>query len=424
MAQLSDDCFAFGGALLPVAEMERLIAERVVPVAETESVPLVALRGRVVARDILAPIDLPPFDNSAVDGFAVRHADLAAAGDTRLKIVDRVTAGRAASRALGAGEAIRIFTGAPMPAGADTVFMQEDTRVEGDAVVVPPGLKRGANSRDAGEDVRANSVILPAGRRLTTAHVALAAAVGLTTLPVRRKVRVAVFSTGDEIVEPGTPLPPAALFDANRFLLAGMIERIGASFTDLGILPDDKARLAGAIGAAAAGHDLVLTSGGVSTGEADHVRGAVESIGKLVFWRVGIKPGRPVAMGVIAATPAGEGAAFVGLPGNPVAVFVTFARVVRPLLLRLAGAEVLPLIPLPVRAGFPYKKRSGRREYVRVRLVRNADGTVDAFKHAQDGAGVLTSLTETDGLIELPEDVTTVALGDTVGFLSYAALAE
>jgi molybdopterin molybdotransferase len=423
MAQLSDDCFAFGGALLPVAEMERLIAERVAAVAETETVALAAARGRVVAQDILAPIDLPPFDNSAVDGYAVRHADLAA-GDTRLKVVDRITAGRAATRALGPGEAIRIFTGAPMPAGADTVFMQEDTRAEDGLVIVPPGLKRGANSRTAGEDVRAGSVMLPAGRRLTTPHVALAAAVGLTQLPVRRRVRVAVFSTGDEIVEPGRPLPPAALFDANRFLLAGLIERLGASFTDLGILPDDKATLSRAIADAATGHDLVLTSGGVSTGEADHVKGAVEDIGKLVFWRVGIKPGRPVAMGVVTGMRPGEGAAFVGLPGNPVAVFVTFARVVRPLLLRLAGAEIVPLIPLPVRAGFPYKKRSGRREYVRVRLVHNADGSVEAFKHAQDGAGVITSLTETDGLIELGEDVTTVAPGATVGFLSYAALME
>jgi molybdopterin molybdotransferase len=424
MAQLSDDCFAFGGALMPVAEMERLIAERIVPVTEIENVGLASARGRVVAQDLRAPINLPPFDNSAVDGFAVRHADLATAGDTRLKVVDRITAGRAAGRALNAGEAIRIFTGAPMPSGADTVFMQEDTRLEGDVVIVPAGLKRGANSRAAGEDVRLGTTVLPAGRRLSMQDVALAAAVGLTTLPVRRRVKVAVFSTGDEIIEPGQPLPPAALFDANRFLLAGLIERLGASFTDLGILPDDKAQLASAIADAAKSHDLVLTSGGVSTGEADHVREVVASIGKLVFWRVGIKPGRPVAMAVIAGARAGEGAAFVGLPGNPVAVFVTFARVVRPLLLRLAGAEVPELMPLPVRAGFPYKKRSGRREYVRVRLVRHADGTVEAFKHAQDGAGVLTSLTETDGLIELPEEVTAVAPGDPVGFLSYAALVD
>jgi molybdopterin molybdotransferase len=422
MAQLTDDCFAFSGPLLPVVEAERMIGERVAAVAEVETVPLAAARGRVIASDVVAPIDLPPFDNSAVDGYAVRHADLAAAATTRLAIGERVTAGRSAARALPPGEAIRIFTGAPMPAGADTVFMQEDCQVEGAAVVVPAGLEAGANRRLAGEDLHAGTVMLPAGRRLTEQHVALAAAVGLTALPARRRVRVAVFSTGDEIVEPGVPRPAAALFDANRYLLAGLLDRLGAQTTDLGILPDDRDVLARAIATAAASHDLVLTSGGVSTGEADHVRGAVEDIGRLVFWRVGIKPGRPVAMGVIAGAQAGAGTAFVGLPGNPVAVFVTFARVVRPLLLRLAGAEPQALLPLPVRAAFAYKKRKGRREYVRVKLVRAADGGIDAFKHAQEGAGVLTSLTETDGLVELSEDTTTIALGSTVGFLSYAAL--
>jgi molybdopterin molybdotransferase len=421
MAQLSDDCFAFSGPLLPVDEVERIIRERVTPVAEIETVPLHAADGRVIARDVVAPIDLPPFDNSAVDGYAVRHADLDGKIDTRLMVAARVTAGHAAARALAAGAAIRIFTGAPMPAGADTVFMQEDVRRDGDAVIVPAGLKAGANRRLAGEDVRAGSIALPAGRRLAAQHVALAAAIGMTAVDVFRCVRVAVFSTGDEIVEPGEPRPVAALFDANRYLLIGLIERLGAVATDLGILPDDPERLARAIGAAAAEHDLVVTSGGVSTGEADHVRHAVETVGRLVFWRVAIKPGRPVAMGVIPGR--GASAAFVGLPGNPAAVYVTFARVVRPLLLRLAGAESEPLVALPVRAGFAYRKKAGRREYVRVKLARAADGAVEAIKHAQEGAGIITSLTETDGLVELPEDTTTVTPGATVGFLSYAALA-
>ncbi len=424
MAQLTDDCFAFAGPLLPIAEAERMIAERVSPVAEVERVPLSTARGRVIAGDIVAPLSLPPFDNSAVDGYAVRHADLDPGKETQLAVSERIFAGHAATHALRAGEAVRIFTGAPMPAGADTVFMQEDCRVDGKDVILPAGLALGANRRLAGEDLRAGSVMLPAGRRLTEQHVALAAAVGLTALPVRRRVRVAVFSTGDEIVEPGRSRPEAALFDANRYLLAGLIERLGAAATDLGILPDDPDKLSRAIAEAAAHHDLVLTSGGVSTGEADHVRAAVERIGKLVFWRVGIKPGRPVSMGVIPVTNLGRdgGAAFVGLPGNPVAVFVTFAKVVRPLLLRLAGATPDPLLPLPVRATFTYRKRKGRREYVRVKLARAADGGIDAIKHAQDGAGVLTSLTETDGLIELPEDATSVEPGATVGFLSYAAL--
>ena len=375
----------------------------------------------MLAENIIAPVNVPPFDNSAVDGYAVRGDDLAFDGEKRLRIVDRVTAGHAAQHAVGAGEAIRIFTGAPMPQGADTVFMQEDCRLDGDGVVVPAGLRRGANRRLAGEDMRAGAIALPAGRRLSVQHVALAAALGLTTLNVRRRVRVALFSTGDEIVEPGSVLPRAALYNSNRYLLAGLIERFNAELTDLGILSDDPEELKTALAAAAADHDLVVTSGGVSTGEADHVRSAVESIGRLVFWRLALKPGRPVAMGVIPGNN-GNGAAFVGLPGNPVAVFVTFVRVVRPLLLRLSGALPEPLVAMPARATFHYKKRKGRREYIRVALRKAADGTVEAHKFEQDGAGVLTSLTETDGLAELDEDVTTIEPGSTIGFLSYASL--
>jgi molybdopterin molybdotransferase len=422
MAQLSDDCFAFSGPLLPVDEVERIINERVTAVAEIETVALKAACGRVLAAAIVAAMDLPPFDNSAVDGYAVRHADLDNKEESRLSVVDRVTAGHAALRALAAGEAIRIFTGAPMPAGADTVFMQEDVRTDGKAVIVPAGLRCGANRRLAGEDVRSGSIVLPAGRRLEAQHVALAAAIGLTRLDVRRRVRVAVFSTGDEIIEPGSTRPAPALFDANRYLLAGLVERLGGAPTDLGILPDDTAALARALAEAAQTHDLVLTSGGVSAGEADHVRHAVETIGSLVFWRVAIKPGRPVAMGVIPGSTRGADAAFVGLPGNPAAVYVTFARVVRPLLLRLAGAASAPLVPMPVRAAFAYNKKAGRREYVRVKLTHAPDGAVEAVKHAQEGAGVITSLTETDGLVELPEQTTRIEPGASVGFLSYAAL--
>jgi molybdopterin molybdotransferase len=289
-------------------------------------------------------------------------------------------------------------------------------------VVVPPGLKLGANRRTAGEDVKRGALLLPAGRRLGAQHVALIAGVGLAQVEVRRRVRVAVFSTGDEIVEPGTARPAPALYDANRYLLSAMLARLGAAVTDLGILKDDPDTVAAALRAAAGAHDLVLTTGGVSTGEADHVRATVEAIGKLVFWRIGIKPGRPVAMGVIPGAAAGSSAAFAGLPGNPVAAFVTFARIVRPLLLRLSGALPEPLTALPVRIGFAYKKKEGRREYVRVTLHRAVDGMLEAQKYPQDGAGVITSLTETDGLLELDEDARSIAPGATVGFLPYATL--
>jgi len=421
MAQLTDDCFAFSGPLLPLSEMERLIGERVAPVSETERVPLRGARGRVVAADVKAPVDLPPFDNSAVDGYAVRHADLSADGDSKLAIAGRLTAGARADIALKPGQAVRIFTGAAMPAGADTVFMQEDVTVDGDHVIVPKGLKLGANRRLAGEDVPAGQVALPAGTVLEPQHIALAAALGIADIEVHRRLKVAIFSTGDEVVEPGSPRAGAAIYDANRYLLSELLERLGAVVTDLGILPDDPDALPRALQAAAAGHDLVVTSGGVSTGEADHVRSAVERIGSLVFWRVAIKPGRPVAMGVIRGA-AGQGAAFVGLPGNPVAVFVTFVRVVKPLLRRLAGARPHSLLPLPVRAAFAYRKKKDRREYVRVALRRAADGELEAVKYPQDGAGILTSLTETDGLLEFLEDVTAIEPGTRVGFLSYAAL--
>ena len=427
MAQLSDDCFAFSGPLLSIEAMERLIGERIQPVGESERVTLRDARGRITVGDVAAPVDLPPFDNSAVDGYAVRHADLNPAGETTLQIAGRITAGARAEGVIQTGQAIRIFTGAPMPAGADTVFMQEDVTAQGDRVTVPAGLKLGANRRLAGEDVSKGRVVLPAGTVLEAQHIALAAALGLTELAVRRRLKVAIFSTGDEVVEPGSPRGAAAIYDANRYLLRALLERLGTVVTDLGILADEPGELARALAKAAAWHDLVITSGGVSTGEADHVRSAVERIGSLAFWRVAIKPGRPVAMGVIRAAPrkdyaANAGAAFVGLPGNPVAVFVTFVRVVKPLLLRLSGARLQALVPLPVRAAFAYKKKKDRREYVRVALRRGADGEIEAVKHPQDGAGILTSLTETDGLLEFPENVTSIAPGDRVGFLSYAAL--
>jgi molybdopterin molybdotransferase len=423
MAQLSGDCFAFSGSLMPIAEMERLIAERIDPIAEIETVRLGRCAGRVLAQDVVAAIDLPPFDNSAVDGYALHHGDLESAA-TRLAVVDRIAAGQHAARGLARREAIRIFTGAPMPPGADTVVMQEDVTLDGECVIVPAGLAPGANRRLAGEDVRAGTVALAAGRRLSPQDVALAAAQGLTELPVRRRVAVALFSTGDEVIEPGAARPASAIYDANRYLLIALLGKLGTRVTDLGILRDDPETLCAALIAAAGNHDLVLTSGGVSTGEADHVRMAVERVGRLVFWRVAIKPGRPVAMGVLPDRARARHAAFVGLPGNPAAVFVTFVRVVRPLLMRLAGATPRPLIALPIRAAFAYRKKKGRREYVRVSVRRGGDGVVEAEKFPQDGAGVITSLTATDGLVELDEDVTAIAPGAMVPFLSYADMIE
>lgn len=417
MAQLSNDCFAFGGELMSVDAATALVAERLAPVAAVEEVGLVEADGRVLAADLVAPIDLPPFDNSAVDGYAVRFDDLAPGGETTLPIRGRVAAGGALGGDAGERAAVRIFTGAPMPQGLDTVFMQEDVRLAGDSVVLPSGLKRGANRRLAGEDLACGAPALAAGRRLSVRDVALLAGLGLASVPVRRKLRVAVFSTGDEVVSPGRPLGHAKLYDANRFLLQSMLCRLACVPTDLGVLPDEPRALADALARAAGEHDLIVTSGGVSTGEEDHVKSAVESAGSLTFWRIGIKPGRPVAMGVVAGIP------FVGLPGNPVAVFVTFVTVARAMVARLSGEVYVPPRAFPVASGFAYRKKQGRREYVRVRLGEGADGSLVARKHPREGAGVITSLTETDGLVELPETATVVEPGEILRFLPYDFLA-
>jgi molybdopterin molybdotransferase len=416
MAQLSDDCFAFGGPMMAVDEAVAIIASRLRAVAETETVSLTEADGRILTGDVAAPLPLPPFMNSAVDGYAVPAGDLPRDRERPFPIGGRVQAG-AAAPALRPGHAVRIFTGAPMPAGTDTVFMQEDVRIDDTGrVVLPPGLKAGANVRPAGEDIPQGHVALKAGRRLRPQDVAVAAAFGLTMLDVVRRLRVGVFSTGDELTSPGAERAEAQLFDSNRFMLMAMLRRLGCEVGDLGILRDEKSALARALKVAAARHDLILTTGGVSTGEEDHVRTAIESVGSLVLWRMAIKPGRPVAMGIIDGTP------LIGLPGNPVASFVTFVHVVRPAVLALSGATPAPLLPMPVRAAFGYKKKLGRREYVRASLRKAADGTLEAVKFAREGAGLLSSLVDTDGLIELGESIVRVEPGDQVGFLGYAEL--
>lgn len=402
MAQLSDDRYAFGGALLPLAEAQARIAAAHAVKAQVETVPLEAAIGRVLAHDAVAPADLPPTDNSAVDGFALYFDDLSADAPTTLPIHGRAAAGSAPAGRLPRGQALRIFTGAVMPDGPDTVLMQEDCRIEADRVTVQPGISRGANRRPAGEDIARGAVALPAGRRLMPPDIGLLAALGFIHAEVRTRLLVALFSTGDEIAAPPAPLRPGQVYDANRPMLAALLHRLGADIIDGGILPDTPSATQDALRRAARQADLVIASGGVSTGEEDHVRAAIEAVGRLEFWRVAIKPGRPVALGVLDGTP------LLGLPGNPVAAFVTFAAIGRPLFDRLAGATHVPPPCFLARSAFAYRKKSGRREYVRVRI--DADGA--AHRYPKEGAGILTSLTGSDALLELPEAMTALAPGD------------
>jgi len=414
MAQLSDDCFAHGGPLMRVEAALDLIAERTQGVTEPERRPLAACLGRVLAEPLVAPFDVPPHDNSAVDGYAVFFEDLNAEAETRLPIAARIAAGHALDRNGKRGEALRIFTGAAMPKGPDTVMMQEDCREEDGEVVIAPGIKQGANRRKRGEDFHEGELLLPQGRRLRPQDLGQAAACGLTKLSVFGPLRVALFSTGDELREPGEPLEPGCIYDSNRAVLGGLLTSLGCAVTDLGILRDKAAGIEAALSKAAANHDLIITSGGVSVGEEDHVKQVVESLGNLHLWRLAIKPGRPIALGQISRVP------FVGLPGNPVAVMVTFLTIVRPLILRLMGAEMLPARRFPVRADFSHKKKAERREWIRASLVALPGGGFAAQKFARQGAGILSSLVESEGLIELPEEMTRLEPGALVDFLPFS----
>jgi molybdopterin molybdotransferase len=413
MAQLSDDCFAFGGALLSVDEALGRIEERVTTVVETETAQLGGACGRILARDIVASMNLPPHSNSAVDGYAFAHTDLVPGQETVLPVCGRAAAGHPLDRPAERGAAIRIFTGAPMPDGTDTVMMQEDCIVEDGRVRLKPGIKKGANRRHAGEDIAEGAVAVAAGRRLAPADLGLAAALGYCELPVFRPLRVALLSTGDEVRDPGTALPPGMIYDANRYMLAALLGELGCAVSDFGIRPDREAALADTLATASAEHDLIVTSGGVSTGEEDHVKPAIERLGTLHFWRLAIKPGRPVALGQIAGVP------LIGLPGNPVAALVTFAVLARPLILRLAGAVGFAPRLFPVRAGFPYRKKPGRREYVRASLQPEGKDLV-AVKYPRDGAGILSSITRSEGLVVIDEETSNLAPGMTVEFLPFS----
>ncbi len=430
MAQLTDDCFAFDGPLIAVDEARQLLMARVRPIAAAETVPLFEAVGRVLAEDVVAERAVPPYDNSAVDGYAVYADDLAAEGETTLPIGGRVAAGHPLGRPQRRGEAVQIFTGAPMPDGADgaggpdTVMMLEDARIEGERVVLPAGLKRGSNRRSAGEDVAPEARVLSAGTRLSPPDVGMLAAVGRSAAPVFKPLTVALFSTGDEVRDPGTELPDGALYDSNRFTIGAALRALGLRVHDLGILQDSEPVIQAAMAEAAESADAVLSTGGMSMGEEDHVRAGIERLGRLAFWRIAIKPGRPVGMGML---PDGRGGhtPFVGLPGNPVAAVTTFIALARPLLLRLQGATDGEPRRHPVRLGFAYEKKSGRREYVRARLAAQDPAEVaagalpTAEKHGRGGAGMLSSLVGAEGFVELAEDRTHIEAGESAAFLPF-----
>jgi len=394
--------------------LDHLLATAV-PVAEVEPTPLAELSGRYLAEALVSTVTVPPLDNSAMDGYAVRCADVIAAG-VSLPVEQRIPAG-SVGHALAAGTAARIFTGAPIPKGADAVVMQELCAHGpqlgaqlGDmgSVIVNCLPKPGMNIRLVGEDIAAGAEVLPAGTRLGAAEIGLAASIGTARLPVRRRLRVALLSTGDELAEPGQPLPPGGIYNSNRYFLRALLESLGCAVTDAGHVPDSLAETRKALRAAAECNDLIVTSGGVSVGEEDHVKPAVEAEGELSLWKIAIKPGKPLAYGKVGET------AFIGLPGNPVSCFVTFLLFLRPYLLKRMGARTAVPVARTLVAASDWSKPDDRRSFLRARLA--ADGRVELYPN--QGSGVLTSCAWADGLVDTPAQQTFKA-GDPVRYLSF-----
>lgn len=408
-------------ARAPLKPLDEALAEllaQAAPLAGTDTVNTFDADGRVLAQAATSPLQVPPNDNSSMDGYAVRCADVPAAG-VELPVAQRIPAG-AFGVPLAAGTAARIFTGAPVPEGADAIVMQEDCEaLDGDRVRVNAVPAQGQWIRRAGEDITRGAEVLAAGTRLTPAELGLAASIGLGTLQVARRPRVALFSTGDELVMPGEVPPaqmkPGAIYNSNRFFLRAMLLRLGCEVSDLGIVPDRREATVAALREAAQGHDLILTSGGVSVGEEDHIKPAVERLGTLQLWQIAMKPGKPFAYGQIPH--AGGSAHFMGLPGNPVSSFVTFGLLVRPFLLRLQGVRDVAPKAIAATAGFDWPRADKRREFLRVR--QGADGTLELFPN--QSSGVLTSAAWADGVVDNPAGQT-IARGDTVRFLPFAEL--
>ena len=403
---------------LSAAHVNAFLAELVQPVRETEMVsPMQALE-RILAEDVVSPISVPPHDNSAMDGFAFRGSEMQAGQPTRLRVVGTALAGKAWPGQCGAGECVRIMTGAIMPAGLDTVAPQELVQVEGEQVTVPAGLLQGGdNRRLLGEDLMAGRPALSAGTRLTPAACGLIASLGLPQVKVWRRPRVAYFSTGDEILSLGEPPREGAVYDSNRYTVFGLLTRLGCEVIDLGVVKDQPDLLEAAFRQAAAQADAVITSGGVSVGEADYTKAMMKKLGDVAFWRIAMRPGRPMAVGRL--TEDGHSALLFGLPGNPVAVMVTFAAFVRPALQRLMGWNAPPQPLLRARAVDTMRKKPGRTEYQRGIVERQADGELWVRLTGNQGSGVLSSMVQGNGLIVLHHSQGSVAVGDEVDVMMF-----
>jgi molybdopterin molybdotransferase len=405
---------------LPVRDAQKIIRDFVAPVRATEQVALRAALGRVLAADIVSPINVPAHDNSAMDGFALRGEDLSQEAPARLRVIDTVYAGRTSSAVPGAGECVRIMTGGVMPAGCDSVVPQEFvTELDGVVTIAPGTIRPGDNRRFAGEDLKAGSAALRKGKVIRPADLGLLASLGVAEVPVQRRLRVAFFSTGDELRSIGQPLDEGCVYDSNRYTIYGMLTRLGCDLIDMGVVRDDPAALEAALREACENADAIITSGGVSVGAADYTKQIMARLGDVTFWKIGMRPGRPLAFGRIASN--GKSAFLFGLPGNPVAVMVSFYFFAREALLRMMGAEA-PLELVRARSIASIRKKPGRTEYQRGVLARGADGLPEVRITGSQGSGILRSMSEANCMVVLHDEQGNVAAGDLVDVLVFEGL--
>ena len=420
-AAIKDNCFKVADGLMELSDALSMIKSRTINVCGVEDIAFGDALGRTLAEDIKSPLNVPPHNNSAMDGYAVFTGDLSATEPTRLPVTGRIAAGHPLERPATRGEALRIFTGAPLPDGPDApdaVVMQEKVTVggdgDGDMVVFPPGIKPGDNCRKMGEDVKSGDIILRSGQLLRAQEIGLAAAVGQTTAKVYKRLRVGVFSTGDEITDASDgELKPGSIYDANRASVLALLKGLGCAVTDLGILPDNPEIIRAALKKAASNNDLLLTSGGVSVGEEDHITNILKDTGSLHFWRLKVKPGKPIALGTI------DGAAFVGLPGNPVSAMVTLMMVARPMILLMSGRVDVEVSRYMAKADFSLERAPGRLEWMRGNLKTGNDGTAMVSVFLSQGSGILSSMVASNGFVEISADTTSIKKGDMLNFIPF-----
>jgi len=416
MTQLSNDCFKHNKKRISLEKAVSILEKRIKCIKKSQKIKLDQALGRILSKDIISKINVPAFNNSAVDGYAFKYSVLNKKKETALKLSGRITAGQNFNKKINKCETVRIFTGAKVPEGTDTVIMQEDCNLNNNEVILKEGIFKGANIRKKGEDIKCGKKIISKGSKLKAQDIALIASIGIKKINVFEKLTVGIFTTGNELFEPGAKISKSGIYDSNRYCLKNLLETIKCSVKDYGIKKDNEKLIRNSLKKISKECDLIITTGGMSVGEEDYVRKIVEKKGSLNFWNIAIKPGRPVALGNIFKKP------FIGLPGNPVSVMITFLKIALPTINKLSGFLMPKEKNFIVTTDFDFKKKSGRKEFLRVKVSKNLNGKIKIKNYPNTGSGVFTSMVETDGLVELPEKLTYLKKGTKIIFVPYSEI--